>query len=136
MVTVSAIFSVTGLGMLFGASALAYAMFATMDFSKIIITLALHDTFKHMSIRFKVISSVMVFFLTLVTTTGIYGGLTSRFEKVVTQLNTSDQRIELVNKRLDRLKSQDSTYQNLMTQLNNQISEYRTGLANPGKVRC
>ena len=71
-----------------------------------------------------------VLILMLITSAGIYGLLTSAYQKTADQLGVLDKQTEVVELKKNRFQESLDTYQLEKEQLNESISELSKGLSN------
>ena len=127
----AAFYSVTGLGDLFaGASVAVLIMASTLEFSKLIIASVLYRYWKLLKIYLKIYLAVALFVLVVITSTGIYGFLSSAYQKTSNKVGVVDEQLNQVEV---KKKGLDTKFQMLLTQkqqITNSIGDLQLGLSN------
>jgi len=105
----AAYFSVFGLSKLFIGAALSVIIMAgTLEFSKIVIVSFLHQYWKKLAKGLKTYLLLGTIILMVITSTGIYGFLSSAYSKVSIDLEKMGGNIELLDKRIEIKKEEKS----------------------------
>ena len=126
----AAYYSVLGLSSLFaGASFAVIIMAGTLEFSKIIVASYLHNHWK-IAGWMKYYLTVAVVILMIITSAGIYGFLTSAYQKTSDKLAIIDKQVQVIEFKKDRFQEQLGGYVTEKEQLNTSISELSKGLSN------
>ena len=126
----AAYYSVLGLSSLFaGASFAVIIMAGTLEFSKIIVASYLHNHWK-IAGWMKYYLTVAVVILMIITSAGIYGFLTSAYQKTSDKLAIIDKKVQVIELKKDRFQEQLGGYVTEKEQLNTSISELSKGLSN------
>lgn len=126
----AAYYSVFGLSSLFaGAKFEVIILASSLEFSKLIVASYLHNNW-HKAGWLKYYLSLAVAILMLITSAGIYGFLTSAYQKTSDEVTLLDKRVSVVNLKKERLSNQLSTLLDEKTQLNKSISDLSNGLSN------
>ena len=126
----AAYYSVLGLSSLFaGASFAVIIMAGTLEFSKIIVASYLHNHWKIAGwMKYYLIVAVVI--LMIITSAGIYGFLTSAYQKTSDKLAIIDKQVQVIDFKKDRFQGQLDGYVTEKKQLNTSISELSKGLSN------
>jgi len=126
----AAYYSVFGLSSLFaGARTEVIIMAAALEFSKLIIASYLHNHWDRAG-WMKWYLTLAVGVLMIITSAGIYGFLTSAYQKTADQLGVLDKQVQVIELKKDRFQESLDGYVYERTQLNNSISELTKGLSN------
>lgn len=127
----AAFYSVTGLGDLFaGASVAVIIMASTLEFSKLIIASVLYRYWKLLKIYLKVYLAVALFVLVVITSTGIYGFLSSAYQQTSNKVGIVDEQLNQVEV---KKKGLDTKFQILLAQkqqITKSIGDLQLGLSN------
>jgi hypothetical protein len=127
----AAYYSVFGLSSLFaGAKNEVIIMASALEFSKLIVASYLHNNWNKINTLLKTYLTMGVLILMLITSAGIYGFLTSAYQKTADQLGVLDKQTEVVELKKNRFQESLDTYQLEKEQLNESISELSKGLSN------
>lgn len=127
----AAYYSVFGLSSLFaGAKTEVIIMASALEFSKIIVASYLHNNWKSIGVLLRSYLTTGVIVLMLITSAGIYGFLTSAYQKTADQLGVLDKQTEVVELKKNRFQESLESYQLEKEQLNQSISELSKGLTN------
>lgn len=127
----AAFYSVTGLGDLFaGASVAVIIMASTLEFSKIIIASVLYRYWDLLKIYLKVYLAVALFVLVVITSTGIYGFLSSAYQQTSNKVGVVDEQLNQVEV---KKKGLDTKFEMLIAQrqqITKSIGDLQLGLSN------
>lgn len=127
----AAFYSVTGLGDLFaGASVAVIIMASTLEFSKLIIASVLYRYWNLLKIYLKVYLAVALFVLVVITSTGIYGFLSSAYQQTSNKVGIVDEQLNQVEV---KKKGLDTKFQILLAQkqqITKSIGDLQLGLSN------
>lgn len=127
----AAFYSVTGLGDLFaGASVAVIIMASTLEFSKLIIASVLYRYWNLLKIYLKLYLAVALFVLVVITSTGIYGFLSSAYQQTSNKVGVVDEQLNQVE---IKKKGLDDKFQMLLTQkqqITKSIGDLQLGLSN------
>ena len=127
----AAYYSVFGLSSLFaGAKTEVIIMASALEFSKLIVASYLHNNWNKINTLLKSYLTMGVLILMLITSAGIYGFLTSAYQKTADQLGVLDKQTEVVELKKNRFQESLKSYQLEKEQLNESISELSKGLSN------
>ena len=127
----AAYYSVFGLSSLFaGAKNEVIIMASALEFSKLIVASYLHNNWNKINTLLKTYLTMGVLILMLITSAGIYGFLTSAYQKTADQLSVLDKQTEVVELKKNRFQESLESYQLEKEQLNESISELSKGLSN------
>ena len=127
----AAYYSVFGLSSLFaGAKTEVIIMASALEFSKLIVASYLHNNWNKINTLLKSYLTMGVLILMLITSAGIYGFLTSAYQKTADQLGILDKQTEVVELKKNRFQESLKSYQLEKEQLNESISELSKGLSN------
>lgn len=127
----AAYYSVFGLSSLFaGAKTEVIIMASALEFSKLIVASYLHNNWNKINTLLKTYLTMGVLILMLITSAGIYGFLTSAYQKTADQLGILDKQTEVVELKKNRFQESLESYQLEKEQLNESISELSKGLSN------
>jgi len=127
----AAYYSVFGLSSLFaGAKTEVIIMASALEFSKLIVASYLHNNWNKINTLLKTYLTMGVLILMLITSAGIYGFLTSAYQKTADQLSVLDKQTEVVELKKNRFQESLESYQLEKEQLNESISELSKGLSN------
>ena len=130
----AAYYSVLGLSILFASVAIpVIVMGSFLEVSKIAIATYLHDQWKKTYTGLKIYLTVALVILSLITSLGIYGLLTTGFQENIAKMNISDKQIanvEVKKKRFEDIKTEltieKSTLDKDISQLRNALSTNTT----------
>jgi hypothetical protein len=126
----AAYYSVFGLSSLFaGARFEVIIMASALEFSKLILASYLHNHWKRAGWMRWYLTIALVT-LMLITSAGIYGFLTSAYQKTADQLGVLDKQVEVVELKKSRFEESLNGYTLERTQLNGSITELTKGLSN------
>ena len=126
----AAYYSVFGLSSLFaGARFEVIIMAGALEFSKLIIASYLHNNWSKAG-WMKWYLTLAVGVLMVITSAGIYGFLTSAYQKTADQLGVMDKQISVIELKKDRFQEQLDYYNVEKENLSQSISDLREGLSN------
>ena len=126
----AAYYSVSGLSSLFaGASFAVMIMAGTLEFSKIIVASYLHNHWKTAG-WMKYYLTLAVLVLMVITSAGIYGFLTSAYQKTSDELTIVDKRVKVIELKKGRFLEQLNGYTLEKKDLSKVVSELSKGLSN------
>lgn len=126
----AAYYSVFGLSSLFaGARTEVIIMAAALEFSKLIIASYLHNHWNKAG-WMKWYLTLAVGVLMVITSAGIYGFLTSAYQKTADQLGVLDKQVQVIELKKGRFQESLDGYTSERTQLNQSITELTKGLSN------
>ncbi len=128
--TTAAYYSVVGLSVVFiGVALPVIIMGSFLEISKIAIATYLHDKWKETYTALKIYLTIALVTLSIITSIGIYGLLSTGFQENIAKLEISDKQIkniEVKKQRFEEIKAELSTEK---TTLDNDITKLREGLA-------
>ena len=126
----AAYYSVFGLSSLFaGARFEVIIMAGALEFSKLIIASYLHNHWSKAG-WMKWYLTLAVGVLMIITSAGIYGFLTSAYQKTADQLGVMEKQINVIELKKDRFQDQLDYYNTEKVSLNNSIADLRNGITN------
>jgi len=126
----AAYYSVFGLSSLFaGARFEVIIMASALEFSKLILASYLHNHWKKAGWMRWYLTLALVT-LMIITSAGIYGFLTSAYQKTADQLGVLDKQVEVIELKKSRFEESLNGYTLERTQLNGSITELTKGLSN------
>lgn len=126
----AAYYSVFGLSSLFaGAKFEVIIMASALEFSKLIVASYLHNNWKSAG-WMKWYLTIALTALMIITSAGIYGFLTSAYQKTADQLGVLDKQVEVVELKKNRFEESLDGYKLERSQLNGSITELTKGLSN------
>ena len=126
----AAYYSVFGLSSLFaGARTEVIIMAGALEFSKLIIASYLHNNSKTAG-WMKWYLTLAVGVLMLITSAGIYGFLTSAYQKTADQLGVMDKQVQVIELKKGRFQEQLDYLNSEKKELSESITELRNGLSN------
>src|SRR5210317_2601210 len=126
----AAYYSVFGLSSLFaGARFEVIVMASSLEFSKLIIASYLHNNWKTAG-WMKWYLTLAVGVLMLITSAGIYGFLTSAYQKTADQLGVMDKQVQVIELKKERFQEQLDYLNVEKKELAESITELRNGLSN------
>lgn len=133
----AAFYSVYGLSKLFsGASFAVIIMAGSLEFSKIIITSALHFYWKVLTphyLKWYLVGATVV--LVLITSSGIYGFLSDAYQQTSDKDKMVERRVQLLEAKKDRFISQCNEYKVERENVSKGISNLRTSLSTDNQVQ-
>src|SRR5210317_2192834 len=126
----AAYYSVFGLSSLFaGARFEVIVMASSLEFSKLIIASYLHNNWKTAG-WMKWYLTIAVGILMVITSAGIYGFLTSAYQKTADQLGVMDKQVQVIDLKKQRFQEQLDYFNIEKKQLSESITDLRNGLSN------
>jgi hypothetical protein len=126
----AAYYSVFGLSYLFaGAKFEVIIMASSLEISKLVVASYLHNNWK-IAGWMKYYLTSAVFILMIITSLGIYGFLTSAYQKTADKLVIVDKKVNVIQLKKGRFQEQFNGYRIEKEQLNQSISELSKGLSN------
>jgi hypothetical protein len=126
----AAYYSVFGLSSLFAGARLEVIIMAgALEFSKLIIASYLHNNWKSAG-WMKWYLTLAVGVLMLITSAGIYGFLTSAYQKTADQLGVMDKQVQVIELKKGRFQEQLDYLNAEKKELSESITELRNGLSN------
>lgn len=133
----AAFYSVYGLSKLFsGASFAVIIMAGSLEFSKIIITSALHFYWKVLTphyLKWYLVGATLV--LVLITSSGIYGFLSDAYQQTSDKDKMVERRVQLLEAKKDRFISQCNEYKVERENVSKGISNLRTSLSTDNQTQ-
>lgn len=125
----AAYFSVSGLAMLFAGGGVAIIiMAASLEVSKIVISVILHSHWDKLNKLLRIYLTIATCVLILLTSVGIYGLLSSAYQKTAGKMGIEDKKIELINLKKSRWEKNIEELNSEKTGLENSIATLREGL--------
>ena len=126
----AAYYSVFGLSSLFaGARFEVIIMAGALEFSKLIIASYLHNHWSKAG-WMKWYLTLAVGVLMIITSAGIYGFLTSAYQKTADQLGVMEKQVNVIELKKDRFQEQLDYYNTEKVSLSNSIADLRNGITN------
>lgn len=127
----AAYYSIIGLSLLFSSIAIPVIIMASfLEVSKIIIASLLHSYWKGLNVILRGYLTVSLIVLSLITSLGIYGLLSSGYQDTLNKVNVVNKHIEVLDTKRDRFNESLTYLQNEKQSTDQSISELRNGLAN------
>jgi hypothetical protein len=119
----SGYYSVFGLSQLFaGASLAVIIMASSLEFSKIVVVSFLERHWKDISIGLKIYLTIGVFILVGITSAGIYGFLSSAYQKTAHKLELSEGKLGIINVKKGLFEKNITDNQAIITTKTNRVS--------------
>jgi hypothetical protein len=132
----AAYFSVTGLSMLFaGASLSVIIMAGSLEFSKLVAASFLYYYWNKLNGFIKTYFTIAITILVLITSLGIYGYLTSAYQKTADELMVMDTQIQSAELRKELFQSQLELARDEQSFINKTISDLSSGLSSGTTVQ-
>ena len=126
----AAYYSVFGLSSLFAGARLEVIIMAgALEFSKLILASYLHNNWKTAG-WMKWYLTLAVGVLMLITSAGIYGFLTSAYQKTADQLGVMDKQVQVIELKKERFQEQLDYFNIEKKELSESITQLRNGLSN------
>lgn len=127
----AAYYSITGLGALFaGASTAVIIMASALEFSKLIIASILYRFWVDLKIFLRVYLSIALLVLVAITSVGIYGFLTSAYQKTSSGIQVVDEKLNQINIRKESSKGRLDLLLSQKQQLVENMGTLQYGLSN------
>jgi hypothetical protein len=128
--------SISGLLTVFsGAGILGLLFFSSIEISKIVATSAIHTYGKKIGLTYNILLSLGIIIAMGITSMGVYGFLSSGYQKNTTKLNSSNREITLITDKIKlKEKNRESINQQLL-QTQKSISDLRNALGNNTQTR-
>jgi hypothetical protein len=127
----AAYYSIIGLSLLFSSIAIPVIIMASfLEVSKIIIASLLHSYWKGLNVILRGYLTVSLIVLSLITSLGIYGLLSSGYQDTLNKVNVVNKHVEVLDTKRDRFNESLTYLQNEKQSIDQSISELRNGLAN------
>ena len=127
----AAYYSIIGLSLLFSSIAIPVIIMASfLEVSKIIIASLLHSYWKGLNVILRGYLTISLIVLSLITSLGIYGLLSSGYQDTLNKVNVVNKHVEVLDTKRDRFNESLTYLQNEKQSIDQSISELRNGLAN------
>lgn len=127
----AAYYSVTGLGELFaGASVPVIIMASTLEFSKLVVASVLYRYWDILKVYLKLYLGIALFVLVIITSTGIYGFLSSAYQQTSNKLGVVDEQLNQVGIKKNSLNTKFELLLNQKQQIIKSIGDLQLGLSN------
>lgn len=127
----AAYYSIIGLSKLFAGVATAVIIMASfLEISKLTLATLLHSYWENLNKGAKIYYVISVIILSLITSAGIYGMLSSGYQETANKIGNIESQISLIETKRDNIKEQLITYTSEKENINTAITNLRTGLAN------
>ena len=127
----AAYYSIIGLSKLFAGVATAVIIMASfLEMSKLTLATLLHSYWGKLNILFKTYYIISLIILSLLTSAGIYGMLSSGYQETANKASKIDAQIALVETKRDNIKDQLKVYNVEKTTINESVADLQAGLAN------
>jgi hypothetical protein len=127
----AAYYSIIGLSKLFAGVATAVIIMASfLEISKLTLATLLHSYWKNINKVAKIYYIISVIVLSLITSAGIYGMLSSGYQETANKMNNIDSQISLIEIKKNNTKEQLLTYTLEKENITKAITSLRVGLAN------
>ena len=125
----AAYYSVVGLSKLFAGVATAVIVMASfLEFSKLTLATFLHSYWEKIGIFPKIYYTTSLIILSILTSAGIYGMLSSGYQTTANKANLIDSQVELLDSRKESFNKIKNQYEQEKTTITANISELRTAL--------
>jgi len=126
----AAYYSVIGLSIIFSAVAIPVIIMGSfLEISKIAIATYLHDKWKETYGILKIYLTIALVTLSVLTSVGIYGLLSTGFQKNIAGLEINNKKIENIEVKKTRFEEIKGDYQKEKTTLDKDITSLRTALS-------
>lgn len=126
----AAYYSVVGLSLIFAAVATPVIIMGSfLEISKIAIATYLHNKWKDIYGILKIYLTGALIVLSIITSIGIYGLLTTGFQKNISGMEVNVKKVENIKIKKKQLETLKNEYQNEKSLLDKDITNLRTGLA-------
>jgi hypothetical protein len=127
----AAYYSVVGLSIIFSAVALPVIIMGSfLEISKIAIATYLHDKWKEIYGLLKIYLTTALFVLSVLTSIGIYGLLSTGFQQNIAGLEINNKKIENIEVKKERFEEIKLDYQGEKEVLDKDITNLRNALSN------
>ncbi len=127
----AAYYSIIGLSKLFAGVATAVIIMASfLEMSKLTLATLLHSYWDKLNILSKIYYITSLVILSLLTSAGIYGMLSSGYQETANKVGNIDSQIALVEVKRDNIREQLAVYNTEKTSINEAITDLRSGLSN------
>lgn len=127
----AAYYSIIGLSKLFAGVATAVIIMASfLEASKLTLATLLHSYWDDLNKLTKTYYIISLVVLSLLTSVGIYGMLSSGYQDTANKLSTIDSQIALVETKRDNIKEQLVSYNLEKSNINEAVNGLRLGLSN------
>ncbi len=127
----AAYYSIIGLSLLFSSIAIPVIIMASfLEVSKIIIASLLHSYWKGLNMVLKSYLTISLIVLSLITSLGIYGLLSSGYQDTLNKVNVVGKQVEVLEAKQNRFKESLIYLQDEKQSIDQSISDLRNGLAN------
>jgi len=127
----AAYYSVTGLGELFaGATTAVIIMASTLEFSKLVVASVLYRYWDLLKSYLRIYLGVALFVLVIITSTGIYGFLSSAYQQTSNSLGVVDEQLDQVEVKKSTLKTKFDLLLGQKQQIAKSIGDLQLGLSN------
>lgn len=118
----AAYFSVFGLGQLFvGAWLMATILFSALEFGKLVTISYLNQFWQIMNKKLRLWLSIIVIFLMIITSIGIYGFLSSAYTKTSSDMDVVNSNISLIDKKIEIKERERKSIEEIIKQKNERI---------------
>jgi len=127
----AAYYSVVGLSIIFSAVAIPVIIMGSfLEISKMAIATYLHDKWKETYGILKIYLTIALITLSVITSIGIYGLLSTGFQKNIAGLEINNKKIENIEVKKDRFEEIKGDYQKEKESLDKDITNLRNALSN------
>lgn len=127
----AAYYSIIGLSKLFAGVAFAVIIMASfLEASKLTLAVLLHTYWGKLHIFAKIYLPISLMVLSIITSMGIYGMLSSGYEEIASKSLIIDNKIGFIEERKKNVEGQLASYINDNSLISNDITQLRTGLSN------
>lgn len=124
-------YSVVGLSIVFAGVAIPVIIMGSfLEISKLAIATYLHDKWKETYGALKIYMTMALIILSIITSLGIYGLLSTGFQENIAKLEINDKKIKNVEVKKDRFIEIKNELTNEKTTLDKDITQLRSGLSN------
>jgi hypothetical protein len=131
LATISGYFSVVGLSHLFGNSIEVWIMASILELSKVVsVSFISNDFFNSISKTLKTYILTSTFLLMLITSMGVYGYLSSKYQNIDNKIKTIQLEKDKFNVKLNNYKSQIKIFEEENKRINLQINNIQNNQNN------
>lgn len=130
----SGFFSVLGLSMLFaGASTSVIIMASALELSKVITASFLHKYWNNITTSLKIYLTIGVVILVCITSAGIYGFLSSAYQKTASNLEIYDSKVSVLDNKINQFQTKLDANKLLIETRNKRVDQLNNQDASSGK---
>lgn len=127
----AAYYSIIGLSKLFAGVATAVIIMASfLEASKLTLATLLHSYWEKLNILSKIYYIISLIILSLITSMGIYGMLSSGYQETANKLNNIESQTLLIETKRNNIQKQLDIFNDEKQNINQSIQDLRNGLSN------